>query len=85
MSSCPKWAIHHNSKDELSSCRCSMTSHGDLKTVNRNAMLTRTSCLYLQKNSQQDVGHSSDLVLKRSGILLMLTDHKETGAQSLNR
>ena len=23
-SSCPEWAIHHNSKDELSSCRCSM-------------------------------------------------------------
>ena len=32
-----KWAIHQNSKDELSSCRCSVTSHGDLKTVNRNA------------------------------------------------
>ena len=37
MSSCPKWAIHQNSKDELSSCRCSMTSHGDLKTMNGNA------------------------------------------------
>ena len=32
MSSCPKWAIHHNSKDELSSCRCSTTSYGDLRT-----------------------------------------------------
>ena len=25
MSSWPKWAIHHNSKDELSSCRCYLT------------------------------------------------------------
>ena len=29
-------AIQNNSKDETSSCRCSMTSHGDLKTMNRN-------------------------------------------------
>ena len=49
MTSCPKWAIHHNSKDDLSSCRCSMTSYGDLKTMNGNAMLTPTLCLYLQK------------------------------------
>ena len=36
----PKWATHHNSRDELSSCRCSMTSYGDLKTMNGNALLT---------------------------------------------
>ena len=48
-SSCPKWAIHHNSKHELSSCRCSMTSYGDLKTMNGNVILTPTLCLYLQK------------------------------------
>ena len=28
------------SKDELSSCRCSMTSYGDLQTMNENALLT---------------------------------------------
>ena len=38
-----------------------MTSYGDLKTMNGNAMLTPRLCLYLQKDSQQDVGHSSDL------------------------
>ena len=35
-SSWTKWAIQHNSKDELSSCRCSMTSYGEWKTMNRN-------------------------------------------------
>ena len=84
-SSWPKWAIHHNSKDKLSSCRCSMTSYGDLKTMNGNATLTPRLCLYLQKDFQQDVGHSSDLDQKRSGILLTLTDDKENGTESLNR
>ena len=60
-SSWPKRATHHNSKDELSSCRCSMTSYEDLKTMSGNAMLTPRLCLNLQKDSQQDVGHSSDL------------------------
>ena len=73
-----------NSKDELSSCRCSMTSHGDLKTIKGNAMLTPTSFLYMQEDSQQDVGHSSDLDQKRSGILLTTKDHKENGTESLN-
>ena len=41
-------------------------------------------CLHLQKDSQQDVGHSSDLDQKRSGILLLLTDHEENGTESLN-
>ena len=30
--------------------RCSMTSHGDLKTMNRNANLTPTSFLFLQED-----------------------------------
>ena len=63
----------------------SMTSYADLKTMNGNAMLTPHLCLYLQKDSQQDVDHSSDLDPKRSGILFILTDHKETGTESLNR
>ena len=62
-----------------------MTSYGDLKTMNKNAMLTPHLCLYLQKDSQQDVGHSSDLDQKRNGILLILTNHKENGTESLNR
>ena len=44
-----------------------MTSHGDLKAMNGNAVLTPTSFLYMQKDFQQDVGHSSDLGQKRSG------------------
>ena len=61
-----------------------MTSYGDLKTMNGNAMLTPTLCLYLQKDSQQDVGHSSDLDQKRSGILLIIANHKENGTESQN-
>ena len=61
-----------------------MIFHGDLKTMNGNAMLTPTSFQYMQKDSRQDDGHSSELDQKRSGILLMLTDHKENGTESLN-
>ena len=52
--------------------------------MNGNAVLTPHLCPYLQKDFQQDVGHSSDLDQKRSGILLALTDHEENGTESLN-
>ena len=61
-----------------------MTSYGELKTMNRNALLVPHLCLYLQKDFQQDVGHSSDLDQKRSCILLTTKDHKENGTESLN-
>ena len=83
-SSWTKWATQRNSKDELSSCRCPITLYGDLQTMNGNALLTPHLWLYLQKDFQQDVGHSSDLDQKRSGILLILTDHKENGTESQN-
>ena len=41
-------------------------------------------CLYLQKDVQEDVGHSSDFDQKQSGILLAMKDHKENGTESLN-
>ena len=44
-----------NAKDELSSCRCSMTSYGELKTMERNVLLIPHLCLYLQKDFQQDI------------------------------
>ena len=81
-SSCPKRAIHQNNlKDESSSCRCSMTSHGDLKTMNRNAHLTPTSFLSMQQDFHQQNEHSSDMDQKRSGILLMIANHKENGCR----
>ena len=52
--------------------------------MNGNAMLTPTSFQYTQKDSQQDDGHSSDPDQKRSGVLLILTDHEENGRESLN-
>ena len=79
-----KWATQHNSKDELSSCRCSMTSYGELQTMNRNVLLTPHLWLCLQKDFQQDVGHSSDLDQKRSCILSVTADHKENRTESLN-
>ena len=51
--------------------------------MNGNAMQMPTSFLSSQEDSQQDDGHSSDLDQKRSGILLLLTDHKENGTESL--
>ena len=61
-----------------------MTSHGDLKTMNGNAMRTPTSFPHMQEDSHQEDGHVSDLDQKRCGILLMLTDHNENGTESLN-
>ena len=84
-SSCLKWAIHQNIlKDGSSSCRCWMTSHGDLKIMNRNANPTPTTFLSMQEDFHQEDGHASDLDQKRSGILLMITDHKVNGTESLN-
>ena len=40
--------------------------------------------LYLQKDFQQEVGHSSNLGQKQSGLLLTTKDHKEDGTKSLN-
>ena len=60
-SSWEKWANPNNSKDELSSCRCSMTSYAELQTMWRNVLLAPYLCLDSQKDIQQDVGHSSDL------------------------
>ena len=65
----------------LSSCRCSTTSHGDLKTMKKNANQVLSSFLSMQKDSQQDNGHSSDLDQKRNGILLMNTVHKQNGTE----
>ena len=38
--------------------------------MNRNVLLIAHLCLSLQKDFQQDIGHSSDLDQKQSGILL---------------
>ena len=37
-----------------------MTSYGDLKTMNRNAVLTPTSFLSLREDFHQEDGHSSE-------------------------
>ena len=55
---------------KLSSCRCSMTSYGEIKTIKRDVLLIPHLCLCSQKDFQQDVGHSSDLGQRQSGISL---------------
>ena len=52
--------------------------------MNRNVLLPPHLCLHLHKDFQQDVGRSSDLDQKRSGILLTTKDHEENGTESLN-
>ena len=56
------WANPNNSKDELSSSRCSMTSFGEIQTMKRNVLLIPHLCLYSQKDFQQDIGHFSDRI-----------------------
>ena len=68
-------------QDGLSSCRCSMTSHGDQKITTKNANQMLNSFLYLQKNSEQDNGHSSYLDQRKSGILSVKIVHKVNGAK----
>ena len=74
--------IHRNG---LSSCRCSTTSHGDQKTTRKNASQMLNSFLLLQKVSEKDNGHSSDLDRRKSGILSVKTVHKVNGAKWLRR
>ena len=83
-SSWTKWATQKIPRTNLSSCRCSMTSYGEIKTMKRIVLLIPHLCLYLQKDFLQDVGHSSDLDQKQSCILLTTKDHKENGTESLN-
>ena len=61
-----------------------MTSFGEIKTMKRNVLLIPQLCLYSQKDFQQDVGHSSDLDQKQSGILLTKKEQEEHGIESLN-
>ena len=53
------------------------------KDNERNVLLIAHLCLYSQNDFQQDVGHSSDLDQKRSGILLTSKEHEENGTESL--
>ena len=60
-----------------------MSIFNDIKWE-RNVLLILYLCVYFQKDSHQDDGHSSDLDQKQSGILLTTKDHKENGTESLN-
>ena len=63
-------------QDELSSCRFSTTSHGDRKTTRKNARQMLNSSLSLQRYLEQDNGHSSVLIQRKSGILSVKIPHK---------
>ena len=53
------------SLDGLSSCRCSTTSHGDLKKMCKNANQSLKSFRFMQIDFHQEDGHSSDLDQKK--------------------
>ena len=67
------------SQEESYLCRCSTTSPVDQKTMKKNAWRMLISFLKMQRDLEQDNGHSLVLVLKRSGIVSVKTVHKEYG------
>ena len=71
--------------DGSSSCRCLTTSHGDQRTTRKNASQMLNSFLSMQRDSEQDNGHSSDLDQRKSGTLLVKTVHKENGPKLLRK
>ena len=68
-------------QEGLSSCRCLTTSHGDQKTTRKNASQMLISFLYLQKDLEQDNGHFSVLVQRKSGIPSVKIVHKVSGTK----
>ena len=71
--------IHH-----IAALQQSPRVHEQNGRPSTNVLLTSHLCLYLQKDFQQDVGHSSDLDQKRSAILFTSIHHKENGTETLN-
>ena len=69
------------SQEELSSCRCSTTSHADQETMKKNAGQMPISFLCMQKDLEKDNGHLLVLVQKRSGFVSVKTVHKENGTK----
>ena len=67
------------SQEESFSCRCSTTFPVDQKTMKKNAYQMPISFLYMQRDLENDNGHSLVLVLRRSGTLSVKTVHKEYG------
>ena len=53
----------------------------DQRTTRKNANQMLNSFLYLQKDSEKDNGHSSDLDQKKSGILSVKIVHKVNGTK----
>ena len=50
----------------------------------RESIANKTLVTSFAKKFRKDVGHSSDLDRKRSGILLTTKDHAENGTESRN-
>ena len=58
-----------------------MTPHGDQRTTRKNASQMLNSFLSLQRDSEQDNGHSSGLDQRKSGILSVKTVNKVNGTK----
>ena len=82
---CWDWVRHQRiSQEELYSCRCSTTSPVDQKTMKKNTSPMLNSFFYVRKDLNQDDGHFSVLVKRKSGILSVQIVHKVNGTESLN-
>ena len=77
-----KWNTREFYRKQFSSCRCSTTSHGDQETMKveceSNAQLVSPCC---KRDLEQDNGHFSVLVLRKSGILSVKIIHKVNGTE----
>ena len=69
------------SQEELTSCRCSTTSHGDQETLKKNGSQMLDSFLCMQEDLEQDNGLFSVLVQRKSGILSVQIVHKVNGTE----
>ena len=62
-----------------------MTLPVEQKTMKKNANPMLNSFLYMRNDLEQDNGHFSVLVLRRSGTISVKTVHKECGTILLER
>ena len=79
-----RWDTIEFLQEGLSSCRCLTTSHGDQKTMKKNANPMLNSFLSLRSDSEQDNGHFSVMDQRKSGIRSVKTV-KVNGTKSLRR
>ena len=72
-------------ESELSSCQCSTTSNGQEKETQRMVCQILKKSRRTRRDSRMDIGRSSVLETKRSGMELATPNLRENGIPSLHR